>query len=187
MTCSASCLCVFDCGLVLAIRWYARFTSSGTLAKYLALEVADEKIVVVMPAFGSSYYLPTAGRDEKWKDWGFEATISGECYGPYEATYGGSVSDATHVCGEMTYQEIVAAISAESAPQLANDAETETDIVFLPTRNRFVTFTGNTAAGTATSTSVWDRFSTHFPALWYPRALRGMLYFVPMIWQLIGC
>ena len=119
---------------------------TGTIAKYVSLGAAEQQIVVVMPAFGSTYYLPSAGRDEKWKEWGFDAAVSGACYGPYETTHGGSPSDATHVCGEMTYQEIITAISEESAPQLVNDAETESDIAFFPTRLRFVTYTGNAAA-----------------------------------------
>jgi GH18 family chitinase len=120
---------------------------TDTIAKYMSLGTADQQIVVVMPAFGSTYYLPSASRDEKWKEWGFEAAISGACYGPYANTHGASPSDATHVCGEMTYQEIIAAISAESAPQLVNDAETESDIAFFPTRTKFVSYTGNVAVG----------------------------------------
>eukprot|EP00041_Stephanoeca_diplocostata_P022826 m.548599 g.548599 ORF g.548599 m.548599 type:complete len:527 (-) comp22158_c1_seq68:2838-4418(-) len=115
---------------------------SATVEAYQVAGIPPYKMSVILPAYGQTYYIPTIDRNP-WDQLGFPAKISGSCYGPYEDTYGAFPSDATRVCGQLTYAEIIRGIEDGMSP--AQDSNTRSDMAFLPSKLAFISFTGNSA------------------------------------------
>jgi len=117
---------------------------ANTIAAYDKLGASAFKVIVVMPAWGSTYYIPTVGRDE-WQAHGVKASVSNECFGPYKSTHGAFPNDATHTCGVLSYNEYKNMLAKEGGPEAVQDSTTKASIGFLPNKEAFVSFTGPSA------------------------------------------
>jgi len=112
-----------------------------TMADYTAAGVTSDKMIVIMPAFGTTYYIPEVARDG-WMAHGVAAKESGACFGPFEKTFGAFPNSVDKKCGYISYHEMLSMLETEGGPAAIQDAATKASIGFLPAREAFVSFTG---------------------------------------------
>ena len=115
-----------------------------TIADYSTAGISGDKLIVIMPAFGTTYYIPEVVRDG-WDVHGVAAKQSGACFGPFEKTYGAFPNGVDKHCGFISYHEYLSMLATEGGPAAVQDSATKASIGFLPGREAFVSFTGPAA------------------------------------------
>merc|ERR1712195_154084 len=115
-----------------------------TVMHYLARGVPKEKIMVGLPLYAHTWYVPGLQGDA-WKRFGLNGTLQGECCGPMKATFGAQPGQGCQLCGSMMWTEILA-----SKPQTYYDNQTQTMIGY---------FTGAGADAGYTAPGTWITYN----------------------------
>jgi len=111
-----------------------------TIEHYLASGVPPKKIMVGLPLYAHTWYVPGLSGDA-WKTFGIAASNQGQCCGPFKATFGGKPGQGCSLCGSMMWSEIKAA-----KPETVFDEQTQSTIGY---------FTGAGADGGYTEAGTW--------------------------------
>jgi chitinase len=104
-----------------AVQWSLDYTVTG----YLSQGVPPSKIMVGIPLYGHTWFVPGLSGDQ-WKTFGLNASIQGDCCGPFKSTYGAKYGKGSQLCGTYMYSEIIAA-----GPSYYFDDKTKTAIGYL--------------------------------------------------------
>lgn len=96
-----------------------------TITHYLASGVPSNKIMVGIPMYAHTWYVPGL-TGTAWQKFGLPAKIQGECCGPFKSTYGGKPGNGCSLCGSYMWSEIKAA-----QPQVFYDNVTQSAIGYL--------------------------------------------------------
>jgi len=79
-----------------------------TIAHYLSSGVPKNKIMVGLPLYAHTWYVPGLQGDA-WQQFGQPAKVQGECCETFKQTYGAKPGQGCQLCGSMMWSEIVAA------------------------------------------------------------------------------
>jgi len=96
-----------------------------TVSHYLSAGVPPEKIMVGLPLYAHTWYVPGL-KGTEWQKFGLNSTLQGECCGEFGATYGAKPGQGCQLCGSMMYSEILAA-----KPLTYYDKQTESMIGYF--------------------------------------------------------
>lgn len=110
-----------------------------SVAHYLAAGVPKEKMMIGLPLYAHTWYVPGLQGDA-WKTFGQKSTNQGECCGPFKPTMGAKPGQGCQLCGSMMYSEILAA-----KPAIFEDPTTKSTIGYMTSAGAD---SGYTEAGT---------------------------------------
>lgn len=97
-----------------------------TITHYLSVGVPKNKIMVGLPLYAHSFFVPGL-QANAWQKFGLPAKVQGECCGPFKSTYGAKPGQGCQLCGSMMWSEIVAA-----KPMTYYDNVTQSVIGYFP-------------------------------------------------------
>jgi len=99
-----------------------KMSINQTVTYYVDQGVPKDKIMVGLPLYAHSWYVPGLKGDE-WKKFGLAGAVQGECCGVFKSTYGAKPGKGCQLCGSMMWSEIKAA-----QPESFYDNQTQTVI-----------------------------------------------------------
>jgi len=127
-----------NCPLYMPAAPAIQMCVNKTINDYLAVGVPASKIMLGVPYYGHTWYIPGAGSN--WNKFGNKGQIQGTCCGPFQNTYGAQPGAGCLMCGTMMYSEIQA-----SQPQQSTlDQTTQSNIAYFTQQGA----DGHTAQGT---------------------------------------
>jgi len=127
-----------NCPLYMPPPPAVQMSVNQTIGDYIAAGISPKKIMVGIPFYGHTWYIP--GASSSWNKFGLKGQIQGQCCGPFRNTYGAQPGAGCSMCGTMMYSEIQAA-----QPQMKTfDKTTQSNIAYFTQAGA----DGHTAQGT---------------------------------------
>jgi hypothetical protein len=72
---------------------------------FALLQVPKTKIMVGLPLYAHTWFVPGL-EGTAWQSFGLNATVQGECCGPFKGTFGAKPGQGCSLCGSMMWSEI---------------------------------------------------------------------------------